>query len=141
MVTKMSFEGLIYQGAAGSEATTQITNHRDVNYNFDGDDGDTTVQGDGSSIPIETMRATSRRVEITFNMVNNNSDTSLAALLAAAYARTPIALRLKDHSSGSGFDGDVVLKVTNGRPFKGEQTYDFTAVPTDASGRAPQLYV
>jgi len=140
MAVKMAFEGLLYRGPAGSTATTQITGHRDVTYTIDGDDGDTTSQGDGSAVPIETMSPTSVRMEITFNMVNDSSDTSLTALVAAAAARTPIALRTKDHSSGLGFDGDVNLKMTKGKPFKGEQTIDFTAIPTRVN-RAPQANV
>jgi len=137
----MAFEGLIYYDAAGATAATQITNFRDANYNFDIEKGETTVTGDGSAIPITTERVTQRTVAIDFTMLNKSTDATLAALLTAATAGTPVALRLKDHASGKGFDGDVILSWQNGRPFKGEQTYQFTAAPTEEAGRTPQLFV
>lgn len=140
-VTKMGFEGEIYYGVAGSTASTKITNCRDENYNLEKEDGDTTVRGDGSEVPVETMSPVLRRVSIEWTMLNKPADTTLAALLTAAYAATPVAIRTKDRASGSGFDGDCCLSVAHGKPFKGEQTYQFTATPTLESGRAPQLYV
>lgn len=139
-VTKMGFEGLVYRGSAGSTASTQITNIRDVNYNIDRGDGDTTVKGDGSAVPIGCARAVRLDVTIDFLMLNKSDDTSLEALRTAAAAGTPVALRLKDYSSGKGFDGDVLLSVQHGEPIGGEQTYQFTATPNN-DNRTPQLYV
>lgn len=137
---KMGFEGLIYHGTAGSSAGTQITNATDASYKLDVEEGDTTVRGSGSAVPIETMRVTVRKVEFEWTMVNKTDDTSLAALLTAAFAGTAIAIKTKDHSSGKGMDADCYLKVENGQPLKGEQTYKFTAKPTDDEGRAPSLW-
>lgn len=139
--TKMGFEGLIYYGAAGSTASTQLTNIRDETYTFEKEDGDTTVRGDGSAVPIETMTPVLRRVSLEWTMINKPADTELAAMLTAAYACTAIAIRTKDRSGGKGFDGDVYLTVEHGKPFKGEQTYRFTATPTLEGGRTPSLYV
>jgi hypothetical protein len=138
---KMGFEGEIYYGAAGATAATLLTNIRDENYDFDHGSGDTTVRGTGAAPPIETGRATSRKVTLGWNMTNDPTDTSLAALLAAAYGSTPVAIRTKDRAAGKGFDGDVYLKVKHGKPLKGEQTYDFTVDTVTRENRAPQLYV
>ena len=138
---KMGFEGEIYYGAAGSTASTLLTNIRDESYDFDHGSGDTTVRGTGSAPPIETGRATSRKVTLGWNMTNDPTDTALAALLTAAYGSTPVAIRTKDRAAGKGFDGDVYLKVKHGKPLKGEQTYDFSVDTVTRENRAPQLYV
>lgn len=138
-IKRMGFEGKLYYGVAGSTASTEVTNSRDITYNLTTDKGDTTGRDSGSP-PIETMRVTIRKISISFTMLNKASDATLASLLAAAYAGTAVALRTKDHSTGSGFDGDVILEVNQGKPLRGEQTYEFTAVPTEEN-RTPSLYV
>jgi hypothetical protein len=138
---KMGFEGQIFYGAAGSTATTQITNATDINFPIDQETGNTTVRGDGSSIPIETMSVTCLKGTIEFSMIFDTADTTLAALMTAAAAGSGVALRLKDYASGKGPDADYILKVENGMPLKGEQTKKFTATPTRGYGRNPQIYV
>lgn len=137
-VTKMGFEGKIYYGTAGSEGTTEITNSRDINYNIDTEKGDTTVRG-SSGVPINTSRVTALGVTVEWTMLNKTDDSTLTALLTAAAAGNPVAIRTKSHSSGLGFDGDAILDVRQGKPIKGEQTYQFTATPND-DNRTPSLY-
>jgi hypothetical protein len=48
---------------------------------------------------------------------------------------------LKDKAAGKGFNGDVTLECKEGLPLGGEQTYQFTATPTNEKGREPQAYV
>jgi len=62
------------------------------------------------------------------------------ALLAAAVAGTPVAIRMKDRNAGKGYDGDCIVKYDHGVPLKGEQTVDFTFTP-NRDLRTPQLYV
>jgi hypothetical protein len=137
---RMSFEGILFTGDAGSEATTEVS-RRDINYEFDYDSGDTTEREEGDDeSPIETSSVTVRKVTITFNKLNKADDSVLASLLAAAYGGTPVAIRTKDFAAGKGFDGDCILKVKDGKPFRGEQTYDFECKP-NGDFRKPQLYV
>ena len=138
---KMGFEGLIYEGVAGSTATTLLENTKDITYNLDVEKGDTTVRGDSTSVPLKTEQASSLVVSIDFTMIHDITDTAFAALLTAAYSGGPIAIRTKDYTSGSGFDGDCVLTVGNAMPISGEQAVTFNAVPTRESGRAPSAYV
>jgi hypothetical protein len=139
-VTKMGFEGQLFYGTAGSTAATQVTNCRDISYNVDIETGETTTRGDGSAPPIKTERVTGRMVDLSWQMLNKTTDTTLTALIAAAVAGTPVAIRTKSYSSGLGFDGDVILKFKLNKPLKGEQTYDWTATPND-DNRAPSLNV
>lgn len=137
---KMGFEGLIYYGVPGSTAASLIENSRDITESFDIGEGDTTVRGAGTSPPIETSRVTSRKFGIEWQMTEKSDDTILTALKAAAIAGTPVAIRTKSFSSGTGYDGDMNIKFKKGKPLKGEQTLDFSATPND-DYRTPQLDV
>lgn len=139
-VKKMGFEGLIYRGTAGSTAATQMTNTQDITISYDNEEGATTVRGDGSAVLINTSRVVAKSVSIEWTMLVKSDDTNLEALRVAEAAGSPVAIRLKDHSAGKGFDGDVILSMQHGMPLKGEQTVRFTAKPND-DNRAPQLYV
>ncbi len=140
MPFKMGFQGLVYYGAAGSEATTLITNSRDMSITPGHATGDTTVRGDGTAPPIETKQVTKRTWSCDWTMLEETNDTTLEALRVAVAAGAPVALRMKDHSAGKGFDGDVILTQKTGKPLEGEATIDFTATPTYVT-RAPQIYV
>lgn len=138
MAKKMGFERVLKYGVAGSTAGTTLTRARDVSYETGNSQGETTAGGDGSAPPIETFRVATRTAKITWNMINDTADTALTALIAAARAGTPVAIYYKDYSSGTGYDGDMILTVTNGAPYKEEQTFDFEGVPNNDS-RDPSL--
>jgi hypothetical protein len=137
----MGYETQLFYGTAGTTAATQITNAVDVDYNLDPERGDTTTRGDGSSVPIVTSRVTALKPTITFKMLHKPADTTLAALIAASKAGSPVAMRTKSYSSGSGYDGDVTLSFKESAPLKGEGSFEFTAEATEESGRAPQTWV
>ena len=134
------YQCLIYYGTAGTTAATQITNATDVEYNLEPQYGDTTVRGAGSAVPINTSKVVSLKPTVTFTYVDKASDSTLAALLAAAAAGSPVAIRTKNYSSGKGYDGDCVMSVRQGAPLNGIQTYAFTCEAED-SARTPQLWV
>lgn len=140
-LTKMGFEGLAYYGAPGSTASTAITDSADLSYNLDVEKGNTTIRGDSTVPPIETEDVTIRKAQIEINMLNRTTDAVLEALRVAAASGAAVALRMKDHAAGKGFDGDVTLSEQEGRPLRGEQTIKFTATPTRSAGRTPSLYV
>lgn len=137
---KVGFEGLLYYGSQGSTAATAVTNSRDISEEFTTEKGDTTVRGDGSAPPLNTSRVTGRGYKLTWQMIYKTDDTTLLALVAAAVAGTPVALRTKAYSSGLGVDADFVLDYSAGKPLKGEQTVDFTAELND-DNRTPLLNV
>lgn len=137
--TKMGYEGVLKYGVAGSSGATPITNCRDVAYTFVPEKGDTSVRGDGSGPIVPSSRVVAIAHKLTFNMVNKSDDATLTAILTAAVAGTPVALRGVDFDGGKGPDFDYTIEVNAGQPFKGEQTFDFTCEPTDESGRDPVL--
>jgi hypothetical protein len=147
----MGYEAQLFYGTAGSTGATQITNATDVDYNLDPERGDTTTRGDGTAVPRVTSRVTGLKPTITWKSLNKPTDTTLAALIAAAKTGAPVALRTKSYSSGLGFDGDVTLTMKQGAPLKGEATFEsplkgeatfeFTAEATEESLRVPSLWV
>ena len=137
----MGFEGQIFTGAAGSEATELIENSRDITVGFDTENGETTVRGDSTGPPMKTERVCARVSSIEFEMTVHEGDTVLEDLLTACYAGEAVAIRTKHKISGKGFDGDCTLKNSHGKPLKGEQTIKFTCTPTREAGREPDPYV
>ena len=137
----MGFEGKAYTGPAGAEGTELIENSRDITYGFDTENGETTVRGDGEEPPMKTERVAARVASVEFECTVVEGDTVVEGLLTAAYAGTAVAIRTKHKTSGKGFDGDCTLKVSHGKPLKGEQTLRFTATPPREGGRAPNPYV
>jgi hypothetical protein len=135
---KMGFEGEIYYGAAGSTASVQLLNSRDVTYGLTIEEGDTTRRGNGSSPPINTSRVTALVASIEFQMINDITDTSLTAIKAAAFAGNSVAIRTKDYASGAGFDGDMNVTVSLPYPLRGEQVVDVQCTPNDDT-RTPIL--
>lgn len=139
-VKKMAFEGQTFYGVAGATASAKLVNIRDESITTEPEKAETTVRGEGTSPPVVTERVTAISWSFEFTMVEKSDDNALEALKTAASNGTPVALRLKDHAAGKGYDGDVILSKRTGRPHKGDQTHTFTATPND-DNRAPQLYV
>ena len=136
----MGYEAQLFIGTAGSTPATQMTNCVDLEYNNDPDMGDTSTRGSGLAVPVATEKPTAHKPEITFKAIARDADALLAALLAANFAGTAVAARYKNSSAGKGYDGDVNVKVKNGAPLKGEQTFEFTLTANDQL-RDPLLWV
>ena len=141
MADRSGYQGILYYGTAGSTAATQVTGCEDLNYQTDQERAETTTRGSGSSVPIKVEDVVALSAEITWSMFLSTSDTTLTALIAAARTGAAVALRTKSYSSGLGFDGDCNVSVTHEMTLKGASKFNFTATPTNAAGRTPQLNV
>lgn len=137
----MGWQGKLYVGTAGSTAATLVEEAKDVTYNVDTEVGDTTVRGNGASLPIKTGESVALVPDLSFTMIHKNGDAVLNILLTAAYAGAPLACRTISKTSGKGFDGDVILSVEHGEPIGGEQTYSFKLKAVSRALRAAQLFV
>lgn len=136
----MGFQGEAFIGTAGSTGATRLSNSTDITLDVDIEEGNTTPRGDSSEPPIDTTAVTIRKWSAQVSMLNETSDTALETFRVAATNGTPIAFRLKDYSSGKGYDGDVNVKYSHAKPLRGEQSLQFTVTP-NRSLRVPQLYV
>lgn len=136
---EMGYQLALYVGAAGATAATQITGAEDVDYDLAPQKGATTDRGTGGNVPITTENTVQLGVTITWTQHNNQNDTTLTTLIAAAIAGLPVALKLVTLSGATLFNGDCSLSKKYNAPLAGTGTYDFTATPTKQAGRAPIL--
>lgn len=128
---RLGFEGLLYYGVAGSEATSEIPGTRDISESFPKEMADTSKRPVGGGLVRNSEATAAVGYECTFQTLNDTGNATIAALKAAAIAGTPVAFRSKQYSTGTGFDGDVNVQMERGVPYKGEQTLDFTVTPYD----------
>lgn len=140
MADKMGFEGILYYGAAGSTASTQLTGCRDIKFELKTTKGDTMRRGTSTTAPTATSAVTGFECVLEFDIMNDTSDTSLAAMRTAANTGAAVALRGKDYSAGKGPDSDFILEFSNPWTLKSEQLITITATPYYGT-RAPQNYV
>ncbi len=134
---KMGYQAQILYGAAGSIASGQLGNARDIKYDYGADTDDCTVRGT-ALLPVKEGRPTALGLkDLSWNMVYKSDDANLTALRAAAGNRTPtpVALRTVTHSGGAGFDGDAFIECSQGMPLNGVQTFDFKVLSVDNSAR------
>ena len=140
MTVRKGYESQVYYGAAGAAGASLLENAIDTSEELATEMGETTSRGDGTSPPIKSEVVVCREKKISFNMTVRSDDANLVALLAAADSGTPVAIRTKRVAGGTGFDGDVNLSYTDGRPLKGIQTLDFSCTINDEL-RDPQFNV
>ena len=141
MAESLGFQGLLYYGAAGSTATTQITDARDISVKIEPEKASTTKRGDGLTVPIKTEAVVAIGWSMDFSIVNDSDDAVCAALFAAAVLGNPLAFRAIPYLGGLGYDGDCTFSFQHGMPLAGEQQCDITATPTCESDRDPSLNV
>jgi hypothetical protein len=129
-VTNPGYRGRLLYGNAGSTAGTQPNTIEDLNYNNPDEFLETTTRGNGSSVPKKSHSPVAIDAEITWSMFNKTGDAALIAFLAAARAKSLIALRTLSHDTGTGFDGDCHLTVSHEMTLKGGK-FNFSAKPCD----------
>ena len=96
----------------------------------------------------DAHKATLGPAATTLAVVESQRVVSIAASINSRWCTTPTqqpasppraltSYTRRDDRRGPDFD--YTLEVSNGQPVKGEQTYEFTASPTDEAGREPVL--
>ena len=136
---RMGYVRQLFYDAAGSTATQRVENCLDINHNIDVSYGSTKRRGDGTSVPIDYEKATSRKPMVTWSMNNEPNDTILALFRTAARAGGVVALVVKERNAAGSevtvLDGDFNIKVSDKDPIGGESTFDFEASPSRDYGR------
>lgn len=136
---ELGYQLALYVGPAGAPASAQITGAEDVDYDLAPQKSPTTDRGTGGNVPITTENVVQLGPTITWKQHNNQNDTTLATLIAAAIAGLPVAIKLVTLSGATLFNGDCTLQKKYNAPLAGTGIYDFTATPTKQAGRAPIL--
>lgn len=126
VVKRMGWEGKIYVGDPGVQASSEMVNARNITKTMSYQMGNTTTRALGSSYPpVETGRPATRTPGVQWTMLDKEGDTLLAALLTASALGTPVALRTVNKSGGTGVDADFYITHSHGMPLDGEATLDF----------------
>jgi hypothetical protein len=136
---RQGYEGIAYFGAAGAQASSQLLNVRDIDYQLTHNRGRTTVRGDSTAPPIDTESVTVRIAAIEVTVVFDSTDASVLAMIQHAANGTAFALRTKSYASGLGYDGDVTAECGRPFPLDSEQLITFNCRPTLDGARTPLL--
>jgi len=134
MAIKLGMEAKLYHGPAGSTATSELTNVKDVTLNLETGEADVTTRGNqGWRATVATLKNGS----VEFEMIWDTSDAGFTAIQQAYFNNTPIALAILDGAGGSGLDADFsITNFTRNEPLEEAMTVSVTAKPT-YSTRAP----
>ena len=139
----MGFQKVLYIGAPGSTAGTQVLDIVNIKVTETVEYGNTISRGDGTTIPRVTKRAISLDKVVTFNSLNVPDNANLVTLKAAATHETPanrvIAMTVVDLASGTTeFDADVDLAIDRDAQLSAEQDHAYVAT-VDRSHRVPTV--
>ena len=134
MAIRLGMEAKIYHGAAGSTATSELTNVKDVTLNLETGEADVTTRGNqGWRATVGTLKEGS----VEFEMVWDSDDSGFTAIKNAYFNNTPIALAILDYENGEGLDADFsITNFSRNEPLEEAITVSVTAKPT-YSTRAP----
>ena len=134
MAYKLGLDAKLFHGAAGSKASTEMKNVKDVTLNLETGEADiTTRAAEGWRITAATLKEAS----VEFEMVWDTEDSGFTAIQNAYFNNSAISLFVSD-GAGSGLDADfVVTSFSRSEPLEEALTVSVTCKPTLVS-RAPQ---
>jgi len=124
-----------YYGTAGSTASTELTNVRDVTINLETGEADVTTRGNSG---WRATAATLKEGSVEFEMIwQDGGDAGFTAIETAWTNATAIALAFLDGAGGSGLDADfTITNFSRSEPLEDAVKVSVTAKPT-YSTRAP----
>ena len=127
MAALIGLDAKLYRGTAGTTPTTEMTNVRDLT--MPDTMGEANISRRVSAFHV--VKPTRRTIEVNFTMLNDDADADLTALRAAYAAKTALAFKVLDKTSGKGVDADwYIMKMERSEPDETEQTYAVTIKPT-----------
>lgn len=135
MGAKLGLNAKAYYGTAGSSASTEIDNIKDVTLNLEKGEADVTTRGgNGWRQTVGTLKEGS----VEFEMVWDTDDDAFSAIQTAYFNDTNIALKFLDQASGTGLDADFsITNLTRNEALEEAITASVTAKVT-YSTRSPQ---
>ena len=134
MGTKRGLDAKLHYGPAGSTATTELTNVKDLSINLETDQADTTTR---ASNGWKSTVATLKDGSLEWEMIWNTEDAGFTAIKNAYFGSTPIALAALDGPNGQGLDADFsIVNFSRNEQLAEALTVSVTAKPTFVT-RAP----
>ena len=130
MAVRVSLDAKLYYGPAGSTASILINTVGDVTLSLK--KSETKISSRASRWAL--VKGALKEAEISFEVVDDSTDGSMQAILAAFMGDTPLAFFVKDAADGHGLDADFEITGAD-RDEKLEDAikYKFTIKPTYVS--------
>jgi len=137
----VGLDAKLYRGTAGSTASTEMSNVRDVTRPDERAEANISRRGTaGAATSFHIIKTTRRKIEVNFIMINDDDDSDVSALRTAYEANTALAFLVVDKNSGHGVDADwYITKFEESQPDETEQTISVTIKPTYIT-RMPAVY-
>jgi predicted secreted protein len=127
MAYKLGLDARLFFGTAGSTASSEMTNVKDVTLNLESGEADiTTRAAEGWRISAATLKEAS----LEFEMVWDTQDAGFKAIKNAFFNNSAVALFASD-GDGNGLDADfVVSSFSRSEPLEEALTVSVTCKPT-----------
>ncbi len=134
MASVLGLDAVLYRGTAGTQASTEVTNVKDLTLNLESGEADVTTR---ATEGWKASMATLKEASLEFGMLYDTSDSDFNAFQSAYFGNTAIALFITD-GAGKGLDADFsITGFTINQNLEEAMTVTVKAKPT-ASTRAPQ---
>lgn len=127
MAYKLGLDAKLFFGTAGTTASSEMTNVKDVTLNLESGEADiTTRAAEGWRISAATLKEAS----LEFEMVWDTQDAGFKAIKNAFFNNSAVALFASD-GDGNGLDADfVVSSFSRSEPLEEALTVSVTCKPT-----------
>jgi len=121
----LGMDAKLYYGNAGSSATNEMTNVRDVTVTAEAGEADVTTRANSG---WRATVATLRECTIEFEMVWDPADAGFAAVKTAYLTSDLIAFKALDQAGGTGVDADFsITSFSRSEPLEEAITVSVTA--------------
>ena len=136
MAIVLGLDAKLFRGAAGSRATTEVTNVKDLTLNLESGEADVTTR---ATKGWKASAATLKEASLEFTILYDTEDADFTAFQAAYFGNTPLALFVSDgQDTAHGLDADFSITAFSvEQPLEEAISVSITAKPT-ASTRAPE---
>ena len=145
MAIVLGLDAILMRGSAGSTASTEVKNVKDLTLNLESGEADVTTRATkGWRASVATLKeaslefiATLKEASLEFNILYDTEDEDYNAFADAYFNNTQMALFVTD-GNGTGLDADFsITGFSIEQPLEEALSVSITAKPT-ASERAPQ---
>ena len=136
MAIVLGLDAKLFRGTAGSRATTEVTNVKDLTLNLESGEADVTTR---ATKGWKASAATLKEASLEFTILYDTEDADFTAFPAAYFGNTPLALFVSDgQDTAHGLDADFSITAFSvEQPLEEAISVSITAKPT-ASTRAPE---
>ncbi len=134
MAIVLGMNAKLFRGEAGSTATEEVKNIKDVTLSLESGEADVTTRANAG---WRASTGTLKEASLEFTILYDTADADYTAFADAYFDNKPLALFVSD-GNGTGLDADFsITSFSIEQPLEEAISVSVTAKPT-ASTRAPQ---